>query len=183
MAAPERRLGYAAGDTTVTVVPSEGPHQLAQQLTSSAEAVLRSFARSITHPTWFSTGKGGHGVLVLGPEHAGFCVSQGWTQERVCEFVYRESRIAPAELLAAGVGIEENAQHDMTPGEDGRLATLESPDEVLLVTAGGEGAGWSVWIPAWAPTIHARRASRRVRPAGEPLPDCGPDGCIVPWAR
>ena len=177
------RLGYAPGDTTVTVVPSEGPHQLAQQLTSSAEEVLRSFARSITHPTWFSTGKGGHGVLVLGPEHAGFCVSQGWTQERVCEFVYRESRIAPAELLAAGVGIEDNAQHNMIPGEDGKLATLESPDEVLLVTAGGEGAGWSVWIPAWAPTIHARRASRRVRPAGEPLPDCGPDGCIVPWAR
>ena len=119
------QLGYAPGDTTVTVVPSEGPHQLAQQLTSSAEDVLRSFARSITHPTWFSTGKGGHGVLVLGPEHAGFCVSQGWTQERVREFVYRESRIAPAELLAAGVGIEDNAQHDMIPGEDGKLATLE----------------------------------------------------------
>jgi hypothetical protein len=53
----------------------------------------------------------------------------------------------------------------------------------LLLTAGGEGAGWSAWLPSWAPTIHAYRATRRVRPAGEPLPDCGPDGCIVPWMR
>lgn len=177
------RLGYAEGDTTVTVLPAEGPHQLAQQLTHSAEEVLRSFARSIRHPTWFSTGKGGQGALVLGPEHAGFCIAEGWTQDQVCEFVYREARITPEEMLAAGVRLEENSQHDMTPGEDGKLATIESPREVLLVTAGGEGAGWSAWIPGWAPTIHARRATRRVRPAGEPLPDCGPDGCIVPWAR
>ena len=54
---------------------------------------------------------------------------------------------------------------------------------MLLVTAGGEGAGWSAWLPAWAPTIHAYRATRRVRPAGEPLPECGPEGCIVPWMR
>jgi hypothetical protein len=177
------RLGYKREDTTVTVVPAEGPHQLAQQLTHSAEEVLRSFARSIRHPTWFSTGKGGHGVLVLGPEHAGFCVDEGWTQERVCEFVYEEARIAPDELLAAGVRLEQGSQHAAAPGEDGKLASIESPEAVLLVTAGGEGAGWSAWIPAWAPTVHARRSTRRVRPAGEPLPDCGPDGCIVPLAR
>jgi hypothetical protein len=177
------RLGYGPADTTVTVVPAEGPHQFAQQLTHSAEFVLRSFARSIAHPTWFATGKGGHGVLVLGPEHAGFAISEGWTQGEVQEFVCRESRIRPEEMLAAGVQLEENSQHDMTPGEDGKLPALESPDAILLVTAGGEGAGWSAWIPSWAPTIHARRASRRVRPAGEALPDCGPDGCIVPWLK
>ena len=69
------------------------------------------------------------------------------------------------------------------PRADGKLDTLRSPDDVLLVTAGGEGAGWSAWLPAWAPTIHAYRATRRVRPAGEPLPECGPDGCIVPWVK
>jgi hypothetical protein len=177
------RLGYGPADTTVTVVPAEAPHQLAQQLTDSAADILRSFARSIAHPTWFATGKGGHGVLALGPEHAGFAIAQGWTQEAVCAFVYEEARVRPEDLVAAGVGLEENSQHDMTPGPDGKLPGLENPEAVLLVTAGGEGAGWSAWIPSWAPTIHARRSSRRVRPAGEPLPDCGPDGCIVPWLR
>lgn len=174
-------LGYAPEDTTVTVVPVEGPHQLAQQLTDSAPDVLRSFATSIRHPAWFATGKGGHGVLVLGPEHAGFCIAEGWTRAQVRDYVHEHARVDAAELVAAGTQLEANAQHDMRPADDGKLDTLRSPDDLLLMTAGGEGAGWSAWLPAWAPVIHAHRATRRVRPAGEPLPECGPDGCIVPW--
>lgn len=176
-------LGYDAADSTVTVVPVEGPHQLAQQLTSDAGAVLRSFALSIRHPAWMSTGKGGHGALILGPEHAGFCVAAGLTQADVREQVYAAARIGAAELEAAGVRLEVGAQHDMTPAADGTLPSLRSPDDLLVVTAGGEGAGWSAWLPSWAPSQHAYRATRRIRPAGEPLPDCGPEGCIVPWMQ
>jgi hypothetical protein len=176
-------LGYAPEDTTITVVPVEGPHQLAQQLTDNAADILRSFAGAIRHPAWFCTGKGGHGVLALGPEHAGFCIREGWSQADVRQYVYEHARISAEELVAAGTHLETGAQHDMTPGPDGKLPSLRSPEDVLLVTAGGEGAGWSAWLPAWAPTIHAYRATRRVRPAGEALPECGPDGCIVPWMR
>lgn len=77
--------------------------------------------------------------------------------------------------------LEVGTAHDMTPGEDGKLPSVASPDDICLVTAGGEGAGWSAYAPVWVPKIHVRMTSRRVRPAGEPLPDCGPDGCIVPW--
>ena len=31
----------------------------------------------------------------------------------------------------------------MQPGEDGLLPTVASPDDIFIVTAGGEGAGWS----------------------------------------
>lgn len=177
------QAGYTAQDTTVTMVPAESPHQFAQQLTQSADDVLRSFAASIRHPTWMSTGKGGHGALVLGPEHAGFCIAAGMSQADVRELVCAHSRIRPEDLVATGVHLEENAQHDMTPEADGMLPSLSSPDDLLLVTAGGEGAGWSAWLPCWAPVQHAHQTTRRVRPAGEPLPDCGPDGCIVPWMR
>ena len=178
-------LGYFEEDTTVTMVPVEGPHQLAQQLTDSAArrpALVRDARSAI--PTWFSTGKGGHGALVLGPEHAGFCIAEGWTQADVREYVYEQARIAADELRRGGRADrgERPARH--APGRrTARSPSLRSPDDVLLVTAGGEGAGWSAWLPAWAPTIHAYRATRRVRPAGEPLPECGPDGCIVPWMK
>lgn len=177
------RLGYTTDDTVVTVIGAEGPHQLAQQLTQDPDHVLRSFAASIRHPAWFSTGKGGHGVLILGPEHAGFCIDAALTQDDVCQRVFEAARIDAAGLLAEGVGLESGSQHDMTPAADGKIDTLLSPESVLLVTAGGEGAGWSAWIPAWAPSRHSQRASRRVRPTGEALPDCGPDGCIVPWMQ
>jgi hypothetical protein len=177
------QLGYRVGDTTVTILPSDGPHQLAQQLTRSPDNILRTFAGAIKTPSRFSAGKGFQGVMILGPEHAGFCIENGWTQAQVREFLYLESRIAPAELLANGVQIERGSSFEVAPDDDGLLPSVGSPDDVFLTTAGGEGAGWSVWIPAWAPIKAARAASRRVRPAGEPLPDCGPEGCIVPWAQ
>jgi hypothetical protein len=176
------QLGYLPGDTTVTVLPSESPHQIAHQMTRRSESVLRTCAAVIRSPGWFATGKRGQGVLVLGPEHAGFCVDDGWTQRGVRELLYEESRVLASELTAVGVELERGTVHDMTPAADGKLDTLASPDDVFLVTAGREGAGWSVWIPNWAPVQHARAVTRRVRPQGEPLPDCGPDGCLVPWA-
>src|SRR4029077_15707515 len=104
----------------------------------------------------------------------------GLTQRAVRDYVYEHARIDARELAATGTRIEHNAQHDMSGDV---LDTIRSPDDILLVTAGGEGAGWSVWVPSWAPIIHAYRATRRVRPAADPPPDCGPEGCLVPWAR
>jgi len=178
------RAGYTATDTTVTVLGTEGPHQFAQQLTQDPRAVLRSFAASIRHPAWFCTGKaGGYGVLVLGPEHAGFCVAGGLTQDDVCHAIHDLARVDASELQALGVVLEAGSQHDMTPAADGKLDSLAGPEAVTLVTAGAEGAGWSTWIPGWAPVRHSTPATRRVRPTGEALPDCGPDGCLVPWMR
>ena len=177
------QLGYEPGDTTVTLMPVEGVRQLAQQLNGDAEGILRTFATAMKTPFTFSTGKGGQGIMILGPEHAGFCIDQGWTQAAVREFLCQESRISPEELMAVGVLIENDGPHGMIPGEDGKLASLREPDDIFLVTAGGEGAGWSAYVPSWAPKIHSRASTRRVRPTGEPMPDCGPDGCIVPWLQ
>jgi len=176
-------LGYAAGDTTVTLLPLEGPHQIAHQLDGEPERVLRTVAACMKNPAAFCAGKGAQGLVMLGPEHAWFCIEAGWSQRDVREFLFRESMISVDELEAAGVALEPDGHHDMIPDSDGMLKCLGSPDEIYLVTCGGEGAGWSAYAPSWAPKIHATAVTRRVRPAGEPLPDCGPDGCLVPWAR
>jgi hypothetical protein len=173
-------LGYAREDTTVTIMATEGPRQVANHLNEDPEGVLRTFAAAMRMPATFSAGKGGQGVVVMGPEHALAVRQAGWTQQAVCEFLAEATRIAPAELEAAGVVLERGTQqHAIAPGADGRLPTFRSPDDILLVTAGGEGSGWSAYLPSAAPTQHTRSASRRVRAPGEPLPDCGPDSCEV----
>jgi hypothetical protein len=172
--------GYALTDTTVTIMATEGPRQIANQLNERPEDVLMSFAAAMRMPSTFIVGKGGQGIVVLGHEHALAVHQAGWSKQRAREFLAEHSRIAPAELVAAGIRIEEGAQHDMTPGPDGKLATVTSPDDIVIVTAGGPGAGWSAYLPAWAPVMHSRSVTRRVRPVGEALPDCGPDGCEIP---
>ena len=162
------------------ILPSEGPRQIAQQLTRSAELVLRTVASVIRSPATFSTGKAGQGMAVLGPEHAGFCVAEGGPSSRLREFLFRESRIAPDELLANGVQIVKGASFEETPDEEGKLRSVASPDDVYLVTAGGEGAGWSAWIQRLGAGHHRardqsagqadRRAAARLRPRRVPRP-------------
>lgn len=172
-------LGFEEQDTTVTLLATEGPRQVANHLRGDAESVLRTFAAAMSNPSTFCAGKGGQCVVLLGPEHALALIEGGVDRRSAQEFLARESRIAPAALEAAGVGIELGSQHDMVPGDDGLLPSVNAPEDVIIVTAGGEGAGWSAFMPVWAPDKHSRATTRRVRPAGEPLPDCGPDACDV----
>lgn len=173
------QLGFDADDTTVTVMATEAPRQVANHLSEVPEDVARTFVSAIRVAASFPVGKGGQGIAVLCPEHSGALRDGGWSQARVREFLFRESRLPPDELVAHGVPLEVGSQHDMTPGADGLLPSLASADDVLLVTAGGPGPGWSAYLPAFAPAQHTRSVTRRVRTAGEALPDCGPDACEV----
>jgi len=172
-------LGFDLRDTTVTLMPVEGPRQIANHLNGDGVAVLKTVAAMMRNPATFIVGKGGQGIVVLGPEHMLALLESGISREQACRILVDESRIAPSALRDAGVIIETGAQHDMTPGADGLLPTVAHPEDVLIVTAGSGGAGWSSWMPSYAPPRHGRHVTRRVRQAGEPLPDCGPDSCEI----
>jgi hypothetical protein len=163
-------LGYDVGDTTVTLFGSEGPHQVANHLNGEPEGILRTFAAAMRGPATFAVGKGHQVVVVLGHEHRTALAEAGWSRQRVREFLAEHSRVSPDELLNAGVLLEMTAQHQMVPEADGKLATVPSPDDIFLVTSGGAGAGWSAYIPVWAPKIHSEAITRVVRPPGSGLP-------------
>jgi hypothetical protein len=177
------RLGFDDADTTVTVMATEASRQIANHLSEDPEDLVRTFASVIRVPGSFPVGKGGQGVLVVGPEHSLALRNAGLTQAEVAERVVRASRIHPDELVANGVPLEVDSAHDMTPGQDGLLPSIVSPDDLVLVTAGGGGPGWSAYLPGFAPAIHSRAVTRRVRTAADEVPDCGPDACEVDFSR
>jgi hypothetical protein len=155
-------LGYDRSETTVTLLPTEGPRQVANILNGEAEGVLLTMACAMRAAHGYPVGKGHECVVVLGPEHAFAVRSAGWTRARARKFLQEASRVSADELEAAGVRVERSGAHTMTPGEDGRYATISEPQDIFLVTAGGAGAGWSAYIPVWAPKNNARAVTRRV---------------------
>lgn len=173
-------LGFEEGDTTVTVLAAEAPRQVANHLNEDGRGVCLTFAAAARTPSTFSVGKSHQAIAVFGPEHRAACVSAGMSKADVRRVIYEAARIAPSELEEYGVLIEEGYQHDMTPGDDGKLPSIASPDDLFVVSSGGAGAGWSAYIPAWAPIQHSRSATRRVRAEGDRLPECGPGGCELP---
>ena len=172
-------LGYPNTDTTVTVVAAESPQQIANAQNADGWDVLRTFASALKAPFTYSVGKGHQVLLVFGPEHLQAVMDTGISKREAAEFLVSESRVPPEWLTSAGVVIEEGYQHDMTPGADGKLSVVPTPEDLMMVTAGGAGAGWSAYIPAWAPKLHSRAATRRVRLPGDTLPQCGPGGCEI----
>ena len=163
-------LGYSLEDSTVTILGTEGPRQVANHLNPSPAGILTTMAAAMRCPATYAVGKGAQAVVVLGPEHAAALTEAGWTRDGVREFLATASRVAPDEITAAGVFLEEGTQHDMTPGADGKLPVVRGPDDLFLVTAGGHGAGWSAYIPVWAPTLHSVAVTRRVPAPGGGLP-------------
>ena len=163
-------LGYRADDTTVTVLGTEGPHQVANHLNPDPEGILLTFAAAMRNPATYAVGKGHQVLIVLGHEHRAALAEAGWTRAEVREFLAEHSRIKPDDLLAAGVLLERTNQHDMVPEADGKLPTVTSAEDVILVTAGSAGAGWSAYIPVWAPKMHSEAATRKVLEPGAGLP-------------
>jgi hypothetical protein len=175
-------LGYPEEDSTVTVLAAEGPRQVANAQNPDGWGVLKTFAAAMKAPSTYSVGKGHQVALVFGPEHATAVHDAGISKQEAREFLAEATRVTPAELEAAGVVIEQGYQHDMTPAADGKLPVVPTADDIFMVTAGGAGAGWSAYIPAWAPKMHSRAATRRVRLPGDTLPQCGPGGCEIDWS-
>ena len=159
-------LGYGIEDTTVTVFAAEGPHQIANHLNGDPEGIMKTFVAAMTNPATFGVGKKHQVLFVLGLEHRQLLAEAGWTRQQVREYLAEHSRVTPEHLAAGGVLMEFTKQNDMTPEADGRIPTVASPDDVFLVTAGSAGAGWSAYIPTWAPTVHSVATTRRV---GDPL--------------
>ncbi|MGI9596233.1 MAG: hypothetical protein ACR2QK_08735, partial [Acidimicrobiales bacterium] len=108
-------------------------------------------------------------VVVLGHEHRAQLADAGWSRADVRTFLAERSRVTPDELLAGGVLLERTNQHDMVPEADGKLPTVLGPEDIFLVTAGGPGAGWSAYLPVWAPKKHSAATTRKVRPPGAGL--------------
>jgi hypothetical protein len=173
--------GYQPEDTTVTIMAVDGPRTVANHLNEDPEGVLLTFAAAMKAPNSFIVGKSGQVTIVVGHEHELALRQAGWTKLRAIEFLVEHSRTTLAEIEAGGVHVETGAQHDMTPGPDGKVPVVASVNDIVLITAGGPGSGWSAMVPSWAPAAHSRSVTRRVRPIGEAMPDCGPDGCEVSW--
>lgn len=173
-------LGYAAADTTVTMAPTTAPIQVANHLSADPDDVAASLAAAMRIPSLFTTGKGGAQFLIaLGTEHESALRDAGWSRADLRRRLRERSRIGVDALRDAGILLEEGTHHDMAADADGNLETVADEADIHVVSVGGAGAGWSAVIPSWAPKKHAQVATRRVRPRGEDLPDCGPDSCVI----
>lgn len=143
------RLGYDAGDSVVTALPCEPPHNINDHASTSGEAILQTIAGTISQ-----TGAnvlGGHGpyVVVLGPEHAQTIHRDGWSIADIQEKLYEDSaihisRVPPEKRKNYAVDRSANVVND-------KFYLTSSPDHIQILVAGGPGKH-SAYIPTFGST-------------------------------
>lgn len=154
--------GLAADANAVTVFGCEPPHNINDHEHGDAQGILRIAAdvlRTLGSNVWYLAWHGQKELmLVLGPEHAASIAASGWSRRQVREFLYGAISRKRDELALGGM----YGMRDWTPAlnataADGLIPAVPSPDDILVLVAGGAGKH-SCALPSFGPTLSVTRA-------------------------
>jgi hypothetical protein len=159
------QLGYPLDATTVTVMPAEAPRQVMHRWRPSASDLLNTLAASMRDPSQNATGTGTCYMVVLGPEHAQILCDSGITKSDVSEALSDLSRIDVDDIVRSGKRLDADGSYYLEPDADNRIMSAP-PEHILVVTAGGPGAGWSAMIPMWTRSVSYAPSTRPVHVPG-----------------
>lgn len=135
--------GVPAGRSAVTVLAGGSPHQLMNEWTRDPRELLETYAAAmranlLTYSIW-----PGNYAIVIGRQHRDVLVAAGWSKRDVREYIHERARVTRGEWRGVGkaavVGGKGDAVH----------TALRSPDDLLVVAAGGPAGGFGAVVPPW----------------------------------
>jgi hypothetical protein len=136
--------GIAAGQSALTVMAVESPHQIMNEWTHDPGEILDTYcaairANMLTYSIWE-----GNYALVVPKQHRQIIAASGWSKREIRDYVFENARVRRQEWRGVGKAAvagrkDENAVH----------RALRSPDDLLVVAAGGPAGGFGAIVPPW----------------------------------
>jgi hypothetical protein len=149
--------GLRPEQSAVTVVASEAPHQFYNQLSSTAEGVLTTLADDM-RISGNVMGQSTY-VVVLAGEHMRTIAADGWDKKRIRQFLFEHTQNSHAHLKRT-----QRMAGELAPGDEQRMRPLvASPDDILVVAAGGRAGAFSCYIPGWGSARNSQPVTVEVR--------------------
>lgn len=149
--------GFRAEQSAVTVMAAEAPHQFYNQLSNTAEGILATLADDMR----ISGNVMGqpYYALVIAGEHMRTIAAGGWRKPEIRRFVFEHTHNSHAHLRRTG-----RMSGEVKPGDETQMRPLvESPDDILVVAAGGRAGAFSAYIPGWASKRSSQAVTKEVR--------------------
>jgi hypothetical protein len=140
--------GFAADTSAVTVVGVEGPHTVNdhESITPARNLdIVADVLGSLGSNNWFASDGGSDVVVVPGPEHAGLAADAGWSRRDVQRYLYQRCRRPAADLARGGqwdLRTWSPWLHALGADPSAHIPIVESPDDIMVLVAGGPGK-WS----------------------------------------
>ena len=128
--------GFAAGDSTVTVVGPQGNMNIFTPW-KKADSILAALASAMAALADNNTMRGqGNPILFLNPGHAGLLAAQGYSRLRLQQELWHRAGIPAAALPTEVSAIEEGSRVMV----DGHSMPTARPEDILIAVAGGPEA-------------------------------------------
>jgi hypothetical protein len=134
------------------VLAAEAPHQVYNQLSNTAEGILTTMADDM-RISGNVMGQPQYAVVLAG-EHMRTIAGDGWDKPRIRRFLFEHTKNTHAHLKKT-----QRMSGELKSGDETALRSLvETPDDLLVVAAGGRAGAFSAYIPGWG----SKRASQSV---------------------
>jgi hypothetical protein len=129
-------------DSAVTVMAAMAPHQFYNQLSNTAAGVLTTLCDAMRSP-----GMAGQPqyCVVLAGEHMRTIAGDRWSKADIRRFVFENSQSSVAHFKRTG----RMAGAVKAADESTMRPLVMTPEDILVVAAGGRAGSFSCYIPGW----------------------------------
>lgn len=152
--------GFAAETSTVTVLGAEGPHNINDHGSTSAEEILTTVAGTMAISGSNNAFNTGEPLVVLGPEHAATIAADGLSKAQIKSWLYEHSKILAGKFSPGNFARDTQRgwpqTEDITP--ETYVGNAFAADDILVVVAGGAGKH-SCFVPTFG---HTRAITRPI---------------------
>jgi len=125
--------GFKESSSTITVLAVEAPHNVNDHRSKHAEEVLETISHTASTAGCNNSHVPGEILVIMSPEHAKTISKDGWDKIDVKNYLY-ENSIVPVEK-----GDRGGRKLDKEWIVDKNVHITRSPDDVVVVVAGGAG--------------------------------------------
>ena len=136
--------GIPSGVSAVTVLAVESPHQIMNEWTHDPKEILDTYAAAIrSNMLTYSIWEGNYAV-VIAKQHRQIFAAASWSKQNIREYVFEAARVARREWRTVGKAAVAGRKD-----EDRMYRALRSPDDLLVIAAGGPAGGFGAVAPPW----------------------------------
>jgi hypothetical protein len=136
--------GLPADVSSVTVLAASGPRQVMNEWTTDPRELATTYVAEMKASMLHYSIWPGNYVLVVPPQSRQAFHAAGWSKADLRDYIFDHARVSRADWQRVGKGAIVN---DANRGHQ-HLA-LNAPEDLLIVSAGGDAGGFAAIIPPW----------------------------------
>jgi hypothetical protein len=147
--------GFEREQSTVTLISADGSTRASDLDSSKGVGVLTNFAQRMEGPS------GPEAIMVICPEHAKIIAGDGFSKQDVKKFIWERAGYRMKDLPDETFNQRVKRRPDLKLTRDSVIPVTDTPDDILVVVAGGDGSQ-SQYIHVWGQSTPEGGSTRSV---------------------